>query len=277
MTDFAVPGDIITGLAGAGNGSAGCRQFGAKGSITTVASFYYSGWTCGGTGGTGATPTTWATCNQSTVGCWVPQLVDETLGTTNRLLYTSYTASNVTNLILYDRIGHMGGLSGTVTTLQSVGSSLTTAVASGRCQSNGSDVMWGLEWYTATGSTAVTATITYTNQLGNTGNTTTVSIPASVPAARVYPITVLATGDTSIMAITGVTLSATTGTAGNFGITAGKIIQATCIPIANTTVQNDWAACAMPLIAPQCCMSTFQYTTTTTYGSISYNIVVGTH
>jgi hypothetical protein len=277
MSDFAVPGDIITGLAGAGNGGPGCRQFGSKASITTVASFFYSGWTCAGTGGTGAAPGAWAIPNAATTGCWVPTLVDVSAGTTNRLLYTSFTASNISNLILVDRIGHMGGMSGTVATAQSTGASMTTPIASGRCASTGSDVLWCLEWYTATGATPVTATISYTNQSGASGKTTTLSLPATVPAYRVYPVTVLAAGDTSILTIDSITLSGTTGTAGSFGVTAYKILQQTCIPVANTSINTDWAGLAMPLVAPQVCFSTLQYCTAVTYGTINYQIVVGTH
>jgi hypothetical protein len=204
-------------------------------------------------------------------------LVDVSAGTTNRLLYTSFTASNISNLILVDRIGHMGGMSGTVATAQSTGASMTTPIASGRCASTGSDVLWCLEWYTATGATPVTATISYTNQSGASGKTTTLSLPATVPAYRVYPVTVLAAGDTSILTIDSITLSGTTGTAGSFGVTAYKILQQTCIPVANTSINTDWAGLAMPLVTPQVCFSTLQYCTAVTYGTINYQVVVGTH
>ena len=275
MSDFAGAGDLITGLAGAGNGT-GCRQFGIKASQTTVANFFYSSWLATGTNGPGVAPTSWAIPTQATAGSWASSLVDETGGSTNRMLQTVFNFANVANFILGDRLGHMAGLSGTSVASQTVGSSLSTQATAGRCSATGSDVMWFLEWYAATGSTAVTATIGYHDQSGTTG-TTTVSLPASVPAGRMYPINVLAAGDTSIQSVDSVTLSASTLTAGNFGVTAIKNLAYIFNPTANNTPINDWASLAMPLVAPGCCLFGYQWTTTTSSGQIIYQIVVGNH
>jgi hypothetical protein len=78
------------------------------------------------------------------------------------------------------------------------------------------------EIYTAVGATARTFTITYTDPDNNAG---IVSPATSVfggtgdrEAARVFDIP-LAAGDKGLKAVESVTLSASTGTAGNWGIT----------------------------------------------------------
>ena len=181
---------------------------------------------------------------------------DPVSGHTNRLLSFQFNWQYAGGNVLADRLGHMGGLSGTVTSAQTVSGTLTTPSGTGRCASNGSDVLWFLEWYTATGSTGVTATITYTNQSGTSGKTTTVSIPASTSSDTLIPINVLASGDTSIQSIQSVTLSGSTGTAGNFGVTALKVIttlDARWINVISYNQLFDHYQLGMPNIATGCC------------------------
>ena len=57
---------------------------------------------------------------------------------------------------IHDRLAHMGGLSGTVTTAQGALSLVTTNPGADRLgDANYSDVQWFLEVYTALGATAV--------------------------------------------------------------------------------------------------------------------------
>jgi hypothetical protein len=74
-------------------------------------------------------------------------------------------------------VAHFGGLNGTLTTAQTVSLDLSTLLATDNINlrkgdNNYSDVQWWLEWYTATGATAVTATIAVTYNDGTTGNLT---------------------------------------------------------------------------------------------------------
>lgn len=278
MSDFASPSDIITALTTAGNGGDGCRQIGLKAAVTTVAAYHYSSWLASGFNGSGAIPTTWAVPTNATFGAWVPVLNGPTGATTNRLLYT-LVSTNVTGVInLEDRIGHMGGLSGTVTTAQTVSATLTAQAASGRCSADGSDVQWWLEWYTATGSTAVNANISYTNQAGTSGKTAVIVVVASTPASRRYPIVSLAAGDTSIKSIESITLSASSQTAGNFGVTATKLVTNIFNLYTNNQAQSmDWAALGMPEINPSACLCGAYFANATSVGPVQYQIVVGSH
>jgi len=271
---FSNENDVINGIANSGTGF-GCRQMGWKNSLTSVAGFYYSTWLSTGLN-PGSAPSTFTVPTDATAGSWDPLLNDATGGSTNCLLQFSAMLPSPVSLVIHDRLGHVGGLSGTSTSAQTVSLTLTAQATSNRCSSTGAGVDWWLEWYTATGSTAVTATITYTNQAGTTGKTTTVSLPASVPASRMYPISVLASGDTAIQSIQSVTLSATTGTAGSFGVTATRTLA--LIPSAQTTngsVAIDYAALGMPVVGTGACISGYVLATTTTTGNIQYNIVIG--
>lgn len=113
---------------------------------------------------------------------------------------------------LIDRLVHSGGMSGTVTTEQAV-----TAASLPR-YTDGVGVVAALAVYSALGTTSVTASINYTNQAGTSGMASkAVLIPANAPARGIYPFC-LEDGDTGVQSVQGLTLSGTTGTAGNFGI-----------------------------------------------------------
>jgi hypothetical protein len=183
--------------------------------------------------------------------------------------------ATINSHIWYDRLAHMGGLNGTLTTAQTVGVVLTTAVASGRCLVTGADVEWYLEWYTATGSTAVTATVTYTDQT-DTSRTTTVSIPASTAASRLIRI-IPGAGGYYIKSVTSVQLSATTATAGSFGVTAAKRLCGYTIPVANTGIVLDFAGTGFPEVKESACLWLAYLCSTTSTGIVfgQLNIAIG--
>lgn len=119
-----------------------------------------------------------------------------------------------TAAMLIDRLSHQGGLDGTVITEQTT--NLPTAALTR--YTSGVGVMAAIQIYTALGATSVTVTIKYTNQAGTANQVSQpIVIPATVPAGTVLIFT-LADGDTGVRSVEGVTLSASTLTAGNFGI-----------------------------------------------------------
>lgn len=120
-------------------------------------------------------------------------------------------------IFLRDRLMHVGNLSGILTTAQpTIHNALTR-------YTTGDGVQGYIEIYSATGATAATANVSYTNQAGVSGRAGTASIVASPNAGRLFPITLQA-GDTGIRSIESVTLSVSTGTAGNFGVTLYKTL-----------------------------------------------------
>lgn len=169
----------------------------------------------------------------------------------------------------------MGGLSGTVTTAQTVGIDLSSLLATSNVAArigddNYSDVQWWLEWYTATGSTAVTATIVAVYNDGTTANIT-VALAATRPASFMQSLNGLipaAQAGKYIRGITSVALSATTGTVGNFGITATRPRMTIGSPIANMKVIADWAQLGLPEIKNSACLFPIVLTSTTSSGTV---------
>jgi hypothetical protein len=202
--------------------------------------------------------------------------------TTGGFLYTNPTGGNssyiarmfavcgnsATDVQYHDRISANGGLSGIITTAQTVNvdvSGVASNLVVRRGATDYSDVQWWLEWYTSTGATLVTATVIYTNAAGTTGRSTTVSIPASTAAGRMVPIIGL-NGEyiQSIQTIQHVT----TGTAGNYGVTATKILTTISCGLANAGTVADWAYLGMPKVADSSCVVMIQIAGTTSTGTV---------
>lgn len=246
-----------------------------KASIASqTAGTYVSLWRATGQPGQGAIPAAAAVCDNTTVGSM--GFAQQTAPSTSYGAYLEVAAGNAAMTFeVHDRMVHMGGLSGTVTTAQTVGidlSSLTgTSNLAGRIgDANYSDVNWWLEWYTATGATAVTATIAVTYNDGTTG-TLTASLAATRPASFALPLNGLipaAGAGKFIRAVTSVTLSATTGTAGSFGVTASRVRMTLSAPIANMKFTADWAQLGLPEISNSSCLSLMCLTSTTSSGTV---------
>ena len=107
-------------------------------------------------------------------------------------------------------------------------------------------MMW-LEFYSATGATPQTATISYTNSGGTAGRSTTVPVPASPVAGRMIPIP-LAAGDVGVQSVQTLTLGGSTGTAGNFGITLCYELFQVPVMIAGGGQVLDYAQLGLPIV-----------------------------
>lgn len=165
-------------------------------------------------GSNGAVPTTVLAPGKATIGA--TPLADPGSGKQQWLLGVEGILSQAGSLLTYDRLLQIGGLSGTVTTPQTVGGTLTRYNTNATCVGN---QIW-VEINTAIGATGTTITASYTNQAGTAGRTTK---PVSIGATglnevqRFIPL-MLADGDSGVQAVASVTLAGTTGTAGNFGV-----------------------------------------------------------
>jgi hypothetical protein len=119
-------------------------------------------------------------------------------------------------VVAIDLLNVSGGLSGTVTTEQTT--NLPTAALTRH--TGGDGVFIGIVIYTIVGTTATTISVRYTNQAGTPNRTSTVTSFGGTgfrEAARLIQIP-LAAGDTGVRSVEGVTLTATTGTLGDFGV-----------------------------------------------------------
>jgi hypothetical protein len=122
--------------------------------------------------------------------------------------------------VLYDRLCHQGGLDGTSAVAQTT--NLPTAPLTR--YTSGVGVVPCLEIYVPIGATSVTASISYTNQAGVAGQISPDMAITNGNGNQGEHFTVfsLAAGDTGCRSVESVTLSASTGTVGNFGITLVK-------------------------------------------------------
>ena len=140
--------------------------------------------------------------------------------------------------ILLDLLNVSGGLSGVVTTAQTT--NLPTAALTR--YTSGEGVMAGIVIYTLVGTTVTTVSISYTNSAGTSGRTSTATTfgGSGFREAHILIPIPLAAGDTGVRSIESVTVTATTGTAGNFGVCMFK-------PLAMVSLES--ATGAMPLDA----------------------------
>lgn len=247
-----------------------------KANITSQApGTYVSLWRATGQPGQGAIPAATAVCNNTTLGCM--DFRQQTYPSTSYGSYMEVATSNSAMTVeIHDRFAHMGGLNGTLTTAQTVSLDLSTLGATNNISNriggtDYSDVQWWLEWYVATGATAVTVTVNVTYNDGTTGALAAASLAANRPASFMLSLNALIPAAASgkyIRAVNTVTLSATTGTAGNFGVTATRPRMTLAAPIANMKFVADWAQLGFPKIFNESCLFPIVLTSTTSTGTV---------
>ena len=246
-----------------------------KASIANAAAGqYHSLWRATGQPGQGAIPTAAANCNQSTTGCLT--FSQQTAPTKSYLAYLEAASSySAMTLEVHDRLMHMGGLNGTLTTAQTVGLGFNGVTADNMVErigdANYSDIQWWLEWYTATGATVTTATVAVTYSDGTTGNLTGVSLAATRRDSFMQSLNGLipaAAAGKFIRAVNTVTLSASTGAAGNFGVTATRLRGSLFMPISNAKFSADWACLPINTIPNSACPFIAVLASTTATGTL---------
>lgn len=211
-------------------------------------------WTYDGMPASGAVPTSGAIPDRTTTGA-IPFAAPG--GGRDKHLISVATVSSVAGVyLLYDRLFHIGGLSGTSTASQSVqGSPASPALT--RNTGGAGNIAW-YEVYTTIGTTSATLTMTYTDQDGNTGNTSTINIGVNsfreVARAQRIP---LAAGDTGIQSVQSVRLSNSTGTVGNFGITIAQPLAWIPVGAAGSAGWRDYSTGlpGIPVLNPDACLA----------------------
>lgn len=247
-----------------------------KASISNAAAGqFHSLWRATGQPGQGVIPSTAARCTNALTGSL--QFTQQTDPVKSYLsIMEGLCSNNASTLEVHDRLMHMGGLVGNVATAQTANLDLYANLASDNLtartgDTNFSDVSWWLEWYTDTGSTVVTATVNVTYNDASTGNLTAISLAATSRATFMQPLNYLipaASAGKYIRCVNTVTLSATTGTAGSFGVTATRYRAALYQPIANARFTADWAGLGIPEIPNSFCLALIQIAGATTTGTV---------
>lgn len=136
------------------------------------------------------------------------------------LVFSGVVASGQGLFVLYDRLFHIGGLSGTSTSDQTVQGSPASPALTRNTGGVGNRI--AVEIYSGVGTSATTITASYTNEAG-TGSRTTVAANFGGSANANNPTRwielPLQEGDTGVQSVQSVKLNATTGTVGDFGVT----------------------------------------------------------
>lgn len=234
----------------------------------TAAAQTVSLWRATGTPAQAAIPTTAALATKALTGAIGFQ--NQTSPATSYIAWwTIATSNNAISVEIHDRLAHMGGLNATLTTAQTVGVDLVTLSlpVDRRGDANFSDCQWWLEWYTDTGATASNATVAVTYDDASTGNLALIAVGGTVRAGRMIPLIPAVTGR-FIRAVNSVTLSATTGTAGNFGVTATRPRTSISSNIANKTETFDWAQLGFPEAPNDACLQLIMLCSTTSTGTV---------
>lgn len=210
--------DLVTKATGGNNGTPESIWFTrwdriAGTAITFLQNRYYSLWSFDGQPSAGVAPTTVAAPTNATNGAL--KQADPGGGRQKFITtFQNFLSAGHGSLLIYDRLLHVGGLSGTVTTAQAVGGSIT--------RYTGSESWSNQAWYeinTAIGATPTTLSMNYTDENGNSKSSagTVIGGTAFAEQARMQPIR-MASGTMGVRGVTDVTLAATTGTAGDIAI-----------------------------------------------------------
>ncbi len=246
-----------------------------KASIANAAAGqFHSLWRATGQPGQGAIPTAAAVCNSALVGGF--NFSQQSAPNTSYVGYLEAVCqNNAVTLEVHDRLMHMGGLNGTLTTAQAVNLNLNGVTADNMANrigdANYSDVQWWLEWYADTGATVTTVTVNVTYNDGTTGNLTAASLAATRRASFLLPLNGLIPAAASgkyIRAVNTVQLAATTGTAGSFGVTATRPRVSLASPLANIKWSADWAALPVSEVPNGSCLFLVQIASTTSTGTV---------
>lgn len=222
----------------------------------------------------GTAPTTAVVPTNATAGSFGQENGSGTLCVASAQFSAATSSGGSYAIIVADILSHQGGLSGTVTTAQTT--NLPTAALTR--YTDGVGVMMALTIYTHVGTTATTVTASYTNQDGTSGQVS----PSVFIGGTNYRnagqmiLLPLQVGDTGVRSVESVTVLATTGTAGNFGVTLFKPLAMICAD-GNTSMSKDLISGGLlgglPEIVDDACLVPFVIGTASGFsGSIILNL-----
>jgi hypothetical protein len=198
-------------------------------------------------------------CNSTTVGA-LP-FTNPPVGEECWLSNLQGMASVLSGLILVDRLVHYGGGNGTQLT------NTFGALALPR-YATGEQVVAFLEWYSATG--AGTFTVNFTDA-DNQPRSSVVNVSTAPVAGQIIPVPMPA-GSRGVKSVQSVTLAASTGAIGSFGVTLVRRI-ARFGGKANEGFELDWVDLGLPQILNNACLGIFGLMSGTSSGSLDLGFI----
>jgi hypothetical protein len=234
---------------------------------------YCSLWRATGLPAQGAIPTTAALCTNATVGA--VGFNQQTAPATSYLGILNFIGSNNAQTIeVHDRLAHTGGGVLNVTTAQTnIALDLTTTNPGADRIGDAAyaDVQWWFEVYADGGATASNATINVTFDDASTGNLNTLAVGGTIRIGNRFSLDSLRTTAQqarNIRGVNSVTLSASTGTAGNFGITCTRPRTYAPILLANLVSKLDWPQTGLSEVPNGACLEFMVLPSTTSSGTL---------
>lgn len=217
-------------------------------------------WRATGQPAQGAIPTAAAMCTNALTGA--VQFNQQTAPTESYIAQIAVLASNsAMSWEIHDRLAHMGGLVLNSTALQTTNLPLdleALLVPAGRIgDPSFGDVQTWLEVYADGGATASNATINVTFHDGTTANLGTQAVGGTIRVGHMFSVDALRTTaqqGKNIKRINSVQLSASTGTAGNFGFTFTRPRAYCPTMLANLSASYDWAQLGLPSVENGACL-----------------------
>ena len=237
-----------------------------------VAGRMCSMWRSTGQPAQGAIPTTAAACDNTLLGC--VQFTQQTAPVESYIGQMAVLPSNsAMSWEIHDRLAHRGGLVLNVTTSQAVDLDLDLiGISADRIgDSNYGDVQTWLEVYSDGGATASNATINVTFDDNTDANVSVQAVGGTIRAGHCFSVDALRTGaqqGKNIKRINTVQLSASTGTAGNFGFTFTRPRAYCPTFLANMSAVFDWAQLGLPGVPNGSCLQFMVVPSTTSSGTL---------
>jgi len=186
-------------------------------------------------------------------------------------------SSVIGSLYLVDRLWHCSGFNSTTLTAQAVTTPGT--LPAGRDPNSGADVEPWIEIYTVPGATTASWDLTGTDALGATSKTWRYTHPANAETAgQMAPMFSGGSAPATCHGIRvpdSVLCSASSGTAGDFGITLIRRICELPMNPANMTSVLDAIGCGLPRIYDDSCLALMVLCSATTSGIIQGGILIG--
>ena len=231
-------------------------------------------WRATGQPAQGAIPTAAALCTNAFTGA--VQFAQQTAPAESYLAYMAVTASNsAMSWEIHDRLAHMGGLVLNATTLQTTNLPLDLEALSVPADRIGDptfgDVQTWLEVYADGGATASNATINVTFDDDTSANLGVQAVGGTIRAGHMFSLDALRTTaqqGKNIKRINSVQLSASTGTAGNFGFTFTRPRSYLPTMVANKSEVYDWSALGLPSVPNGACLQFMVIPSTTSSGTL---------
>lgn len=180
--------------------------------------------------------------------------------------------------MVYDRLAHIGGLVGNVATVQNCAIDVETAKTAGRCLSTYLDVEWYIEIYTDIGTTASNLTVTYRDTADSVDKTIAISgFTGASPLNRSGRcVQLVPTDGIQIKRVVSVQHNTTSGTAGNYGITARRKLCEVGQMLANIMAPSvDAISIGLPEIKDTSCLEMLVLCSTTSTGIVYGSLVYG--